>query len=265
VRGRRQPERVIRSIADWRELAPPAGGDKQWRPGRSALECARAWFRDDVARLPSELRALFDSHPTTRGLRVATALPEHKTYFSDGRFGPRNHDVLLLGTVVGRRTVVGLELKADEGLDRPLRTRLREALNARAEGTRTVFPERLERFAEALFGFSALDTSGVVDPRVGDLPYQLFSGVAGTIVEAKRHSAAQAVFVVHVLDSGTLSAAKLAANERGLAAFCRLLGLEVPTSDDWLLGPISYPGNDELPALPLLIGIAHGRSEPSRS
>jgi hypothetical protein len=33
----------IRSLAHWRRVAPPAGRDRQWATGRSALEVARAW------------------------------------------------------------------------------------------------------------------------------------------------------------------------------------------------------------------------------
>ena len=92
----------ITSLEDWKRLAPPAGGERHWCPGRSALECARAWFRGGgVAHVPSELQAVLGMCPDTTGFRVATVCPEHKTRFSDGPWGPRNHDALILGKGAG--------------------------------------------------------------------------------------------------------------------------------------------------------------------
>jgi hypothetical protein len=256
--NRRRPPKRIRSVDDWRTLAAPAGGERQWRAGRSALEGAHAWFRRPT--VPAELQRMFAAHIKTRGLRVASVFPEHKTHFRDGSFGPRNHDLLLFGTAGGRRTLVGVEVKADEGLDLQLAKRIDRSLSDRSRGKATRFPERADRFSQSLFGFPARGATGGVDPRVAAIPYQLLSGVAGTLVEAARHDADQAVFVVHVLDSGSLDKEKLAANEDGLRAFCKLLDLRAPKqSDEWLIGPANYPGSDELPQLPLFIGFAHGR------
>jgi hypothetical protein len=132
-------------------------------------------------------------------------------------------------------------------------------LRDRERGKSTRFPERADKFSRSLFGFPALTPAREVDPRIADLPYQLLSGVAGTIVEAAKHQAARAIFIVHVLESDGLDRKKLEANERGLGMLCQLLRLEVPVNErDWLLGPARYPGCDELPRLPLCIGFAHG-------
>jgi hypothetical protein len=263
IRSRGDAGELIGSIEDWRTAAAPAGGERQWRRGRSARESASAWFRDGRPRLPDELHALFEDRGLgTDGFRAATVVPEWKTHFPDGSYGPRNHDVLIFGTARGGPTVVGVEVKADEPLDRPIRTRVNAALRERQTGRTTKFPERVDGFCRALFGFPAVDATGGVDERVADIPYQLVSGVSGTIVEAARHCRAQAVFVVHVLESDGLEKKKLEANRRGLTHFSRLLGLDPPeTEGSWLQGLVTYPGcsNAELPVLPLYIGLAHGR------
>lgn len=267
IRGRRDPSRPIESVEEWRELAAPAGGARQWRCGRSAKECARSWFRDGRPRMPKELSDLFIHGPDElSGFEPVNVVPEWKTYFMDGPWGPRNHDVLICGFAGATRVVVGVEVKADEPLDQPVGKRLQSAFRRRDRGERTKFPERVERFSRALFGFPALTASGDVDPRVAHIPYQLLSGSAGTIVEAAKAGAMHAVFIVHVLDSGALDEKKLDSNRIGLRAFCKLLGVDVPEKrDGWLLGPASYPGTaetsggSELPVLKLFIGWAHGR------
>jgi hypothetical protein len=104
----------------------------------------RAWFRTGARRLTEELATLFEQSPATRNLQIASAVPEHKTKFRDGAFGPRNHDLLLFGVAGGARTVIGIEVKADEALDKPIGARIKAAFNAREAGKRTVFPERVD-------------------------------------------------------------------------------------------------------------------------
>jgi Domain of unknown function (DUF6946)/Family of unknown function (DUF6308) len=251
--------RTIRSVADWFRLAPPAGGVGQWKDGRSAKEAAKAWFRDGTPKVPVELADLFETRKLTRGLVVCSVVPERVTFFADGVFGPRHHDLALYGHAGPHRTVVGIEVKADESLDRTVGQRVKAALRDRAAGKKTLFPERMAAFAHALFGWEGIDEDGNVEPRLTEIPYQLLSGVAGTIREAALHEAHQAVFAVHVLDSGRLDQRRLKANEQGLSRFCELLGLE-PTGlgERRLLGPVDYPGSKDIPVLPLVLGLTVG-------
>lgn len=240
--------RPIVSIETWRTHAGPAGGDRQWREGRSAYEAARAWCHD-ASGLPSELARLLSS---LGGFVPALAIPEKKTYFADGRFGPRNHDVVVYGRASGRPTLVCVEAKADEALDRPVRARLTAAFAARGTGETTVLPERADMLARAILGRPAFEGT-TIDPTVGSVPYQLLSGVGGTLREALLSGAEQAVFVVHVLHTPTLNPVKVARNADGIRAFFRLL--EIPASAAGTLhGPLRLPGHSSLADVPLYLG-----------
>lgn len=241
----------IRSFADWERLAGPAGGERQWKEGRSAFEAARAWCGGGSPAVPDDLLALLESG-TLGAFVPAMAVPEKKTHFEDGRFGPRNHDVVVYGRCDGRPTVVCVEAKADEGLDRPVRDRLEGALKQRRAGERTVFPERVEMLAQAILGRSVL-VGDEIDPVVGGVPYQLLSGVGGTLREAHLCGAEQAAFVVHVLDAGGLDCARKARNEEGVVSFLRLLGVDAPAPGT-LYGPLRLPGHSSLAAVPLHLG-----------
>lgn len=180
-------DQLIDGEKAWREHCPPRGGSKQWKRGYSAAESAAAWFRCGAPHVPRELLALFASVSATRSLRLATALPETKTQLDLFPGEGRNHDVLALGVAEGQRTVVAVEAKADEPFDRVVRDRFQSAIR------KSNVPKRLNNLAEALFGRPAY----VIDAAMAPLRYQLFHAVVGTLLEAKRRRANQAVFVVH--------------------------------------------------------------------
>src|SRR5215217_7155070 len=84
----------IRSVDEWARLAPPAGREKQWREGRSAMELARRWAAGIV---PEEVQAVLASHASFRDFVPEEALAEHRTELDGYRGNTRNHDLLLVG------------------------------------------------------------------------------------------------------------------------------------------------------------------------
>jgi hypothetical protein len=80
-----QGAQEITSVGDWFAVAPPKKGATQWRPGRSALESARAWLRQGKPAIPAEITALLDTRPETRNFEAILAQPEVVTRLDDFR------------------------------------------------------------------------------------------------------------------------------------------------------------------------------------
>jgi hypothetical protein len=138
----------IRNLAEWEQFGGPQSAH-QWRDGRSAKECAKAWLRDGNPALPAELRELFASHPTTTGLTAHRAVPEVETRL-DGFGGKgRFHDVVLEATCLRGKLVASIEAKADEAFGDLVSDARAKAL-ARTAGTKV--PARMKLLGEALFG-----------------------------------------------------------------------------------------------------------------
>ena len=89
-------------------------------------------------------------------------------------------------------------------------------------------------------------------PSFGDLRYQVFSGVAGTLAAANGDDLA--AFVVHEFATELTTKAKREADRRALAEFVGdVTGAVAPNEDWWLLRPFHVPGR-RWSKLPLFIG-----------
>ena len=91
--------------------------EKQWKPGRSAMEIARAWFTSGSPQCPPELRLLLTTQASLADIVFRVGRPEHITALPLGN-GGTNHDLALNGRAPERTTD-----------DTPgMRTRPREAI-----------------------------------------------------------------------------------------------------------------------------------------
>jgi hypothetical protein len=89
-------------------------------------------------------------------------------------------------------------------------------------------------------------------PALGDLRYQLFSGVAGPLAAAEPGDVA--VFAVYEFATALTTREKCDENKKALAKFVRdVIGASVPVDDWWLLGPFHVP-SDRWARIPLFIG-----------
>jgi hypothetical protein len=257
-----RPHRRITTVEEWRVHGKPFGGDGQWCDSYSAKEVAKAWLRDGQPAVPAEFSSLFASHELTRELRVATAVPELVTPLRVTRGGGRHHDLVLLGQAPGQTVLVGVEAKTDEPLDDLLWVRIAHVWEQELrKGKATAQVERLQRLCEGIFRrpLLSLDPAGhvVADPDLASLPYQIFSGVAGTLIEAEQRGAALAVFVVHAFSSPNYNQQALTDNEAGVRSFVAPLLAEVGAlmpEPGFLGGPLKLPGSAQIPRLPLLVG-----------
>jgi hypothetical protein len=111
----------------------------------------------------------------------------------------------------------------------------------------TMAPERLDNLLPEIAASSLTD-----NPATGQLRYQLFSGISGTLAAVNSNKAA--AFVVHEFATSLTSRDKRPANKLGLAQFAaHVLGATAPDDDWWLLGPFHVP-TERWAHIPLYIG-----------
>jgi hypothetical protein len=235
-----------RVITSWQEWTRPKQS-YHWKPGRSAMELARAWFRNATSACPAELTALLDSHEATRGTVFTAGSPEHVTPLPQRGEG-RNHDLWLRGAL-GRGTVtVCIEAKADEVFGERLGRQLQIA---RKRQPRTGAPERARALLRLLFGRECIPEAAPWR----EMRYQLITALAGTALQAFRDGSSAAVLVIHEFRSGLTDDTRLVANQRDLEAVLALLGPAAALVPDRLVGPILLPASDLLPdGMPLFVG-----------
>ena len=233
----------IRSVKEWGRLAKPAATN-HWKDGRSAKELAKSWIAGDGQ---AALIRLLDTHQATADLSIDSAMAEAQVSFDEYPGGKRNHDLLVRGTCASGSIVIGLEAKADESFGQTIAAYDRHARRIRDAGKSTNAPERLTALLDEI---GAMSLERV--PSAGDLRYQLFSGVAGTLAAADGDDLA--AFVVHEFATDLTTEAKREANKRALAEFVGdVTGAVAPDGDWWLLGPFHVPSR-RWSKVPLFIG-----------
>lgn len=237
---------LILSVDDWRLHAPPKS-ENQWKPGRSAHECACAWCGDGAPAVPEEIRALLDSHPDTQGTTLDTVLPEHEVRFDKLRGEPRNTDVAALGNAPVGRIAISIEAKADEPFGEYLGDILADAADRVAHGDRTGVATRIQGLLQLL------PSRPPRAPKAGGLRYQLLTALAGAIAFAQTKGAA-AILVVHEFATSQTRRELRDANALDLNLFVSRLtsGAHAGLADGQLIGPFLLKDT----AVPLYLGKA---------
>jgi hypothetical protein len=158
-----------------------------------------------------------ESNEATSGIVLSRGVIEHETHLPFGNRGARCHDLALYGEQNGHAVTVCIESKADESFGGTIERELLKAKERR--GTR--FPERLNWLTSSLLGTNAFEDAecSKLSPDVAQLPYQLLTAIAGTLLEAECQNAAKAVFVVHEFRTAATLDSKLDFNAAALNAF----------------------------------------------
>ncbi len=156
---------TIRNEEDWKRHFPPAGGDKQWREGYSALEFAkivtnRAFEKD----LANSLK--FDN---SFHLKSGELYPERLSKFDNNPRGPRHHDLACVAEYHNKEIALCFEAKVNESLDKQL-SKYRDS-----DGKK----ERVD-----LMIANFLNGRKYSDKEFGHIYYQIFSAIAGSIAFA---------------------------------------------------------------------------------
>jgi hypothetical protein len=265
-----QSGREIRSLDDWLTHAGPKKGADQWEHGRSAMESARAWLRTGRPAVPEELSALLEGREETAGFRPLYAIPELVTRLDEFRGEHRNHDLVVVGVARGGRTLLGIEAKADEAFGPPVGAYLRSTTTKVGSN----LPERIRRLVRALFGSEALDRDGIAGS-FGSLGYQLLTALAGTLIEARRRFAEQAVLLVHEFRSTSVPELRyfgtpqraLDRNAATWEQFVAALAASPTSEPNARIGPLRVAGSELISSkLPFFLGKAtvHLGEEPAR-
>lgn len=169
----------ITTLTDWKILAPPMGGDKHWRDGRSAKELAR-YITESLPQMPKELEQLLSGFSGADSAFNWSA--EYVTDFQKqgyGRGNGRNHDLILYNDDV----FVGIEAKADEPFGK--KTIAQELVKA-ADNKKL----RIDKLVSLVFGDETKNHLM--------LHYQLLTACGGVLLEAKQRKLRNAVMLVLV-------------------------------------------------------------------
>jgi hypothetical protein len=241
---------LISSVEEWFKYAPPKGLEKQWVDGRSAKECAKAWFSEPGGPLvPAELQQLWASNADIREVSLTEGTPELAVKLDDFRGETRNADVVAWGRCAAGALLVSIEAKADEEFGPTLSKQL-----SKVRSPRSNIPKRVNALCEALLG-RPYDA----EPRIGHLRYQLFTGCAGALIEAKSMQASVAIFCVHEFLGSSTTPENLERNATDFGEFIRhvLPDRRPEIEPGKLLGPIHAKGGGYVPqGIPLYVGKA---------
>jgi len=97
----------------------------------------------------------------------------------------------------------------------------------------------------------------VWESKIFSLQYQLLHAVAGTLAEAKKHSASNALFMVHTFVTKQIDKEKFKMNNKKLNDFVEVIssGKYKKIIEGEILGPFNIAGNELIPPdIPLYIG-----------
>jgi hypothetical protein len=191
---------AITSLDDWLEHAGPKDPDRQWVEGRSAMEAARAWLDGAPAGPPLEIASLLRSNADFQKVVIDQVEPEARLYFDTRRGETRNADLVFLGHDEKGSVVGSVEAKADEAFGPRISDVLNTALERAVSNPRSGGIERVVELVRGLVPPRVTDTVSI-----GELRYQLLTGIAGTLSLAAEHKAERAIFIVHVLETSMTS------------------------------------------------------------
>ena len=189
--------RQISEVNEWFEYGEPKGGSNQWKIGRSAFEFAR-YMTSYGGTVPSAILQYLQSI----GIQAYNfeCEPERITSFSKKEISKlcpgwnlergegRHHDGLMWST--GNDCVIGIEAKVSEPFDRSIKDRIESAKNNHDQGENT--KKRILESIRIIKGEKEQNKEWLKK----DLMYQLLSATIGTVIEAKKLGATNAVFLV---------------------------------------------------------------------
>lgn len=171
MKTRIQKTITIKTVEDWSCAAPPQGGKRQWKDKYSAKELAKFVIENQ-----SMFQDLIQDVINETGIKRCNTFecePEASTSLPFSHRGPRKHDLLLRN----KKLIIGIEAKAEEPFS--------DDKNGSKDKE-----QRLKWMQEMLFPNSQVN--------IKDIPYQLLTGISGTLLETKRNDVNDCIFLVLV-------------------------------------------------------------------
>lgn len=193
------------------------GKKKDWCEGKSAESLARFWFNENADPFISMLESIFGIVKLTDGYFEAT------TSFDDVPRGPRNHDVLFKKVIYEKgKMTIGVEAKGNEEYANLIKEKYDYVNKKRQIGQNSNQDIRLDAIFDSLNS-----NENKIDINVyRELRYQLFSGLVGTITEAKNNKSNCAVFIIHQFLTHRSRAESLERNYKDLHQFLKFIGIQ---------------------------------------
>lgn len=199
----------IASLEAWREFGAPKSGDRQWRDGRSAKECAQAWLATLPA-MPVEVAEVLSGHPDFGRCTGWSAEPEAHVPIDHLR-GPPNIDVMVKARDKSGGFIVAVEAKAYESFGPTVGQRLARAEKYTVKNPRSKAVDRVLSLTERLLGQTSDEAA--------DLRYQLLTAAAAALSEAERAGAPRAVLLIHEFVTKATTDARHSKNTADLDRF----------------------------------------------
>lgn len=216
----------ITDIDSWFRSAPPMGGIKQWKDGRSAKELAR-YMTANYPNVPKEIEDTLSFFVGKNvGFDWAAEYVTDFLPFGLGRGEGRNHDAFMFNSDI----VVGIEGKADESLGSQL---IGDALENASDNKR----QRINGMIQMLFGDSPENHK--------DIRYQLATASVATLLEATKKNVKKAILMVIVFKKdGCYSEEKIAANNADIQRF--LTDISAKQNSEYFVIPTAYGKENDI-------------------
>lgn len=208
----------IKTEAEYRILAAPEGGDKQWKDEHSAKEFAKIVLAKE--------KFCSDMESVIGGLKIDVAYPEKEVNFDEFGRG-RQHDLACVATVNGTPSVLCFEAKADESFGSK---KVGDELNAANEESR--IPARIQGLCKRLWNKTEITDD------IKNLWYQLLYSAAGTISFAEEVNASKAYFVIYQIETNVTSKEKCDEHFAAVQDFVKVFGKEIKKDEVCFLGKI---------------------------
>ncbi|MBO7122656.1 MAG: hypothetical protein J6V90_05185 [Treponema sp.] len=167
---------------EWKQVFPPAGGDKQWRDGYSAKELAKivTGYYDDID-FEQELRIKLN-RPKLEIIENKI-FPERLSKFDNDWHGPRHHDLACCAIDDGTPVALCFEAKVYESLDLKLE-KYRDSIG------------KIDRCNKLCYNFFGKKYDGN-ENEYKNIYYQILSSVAGTVAFACENNIQDAFFILY--------------------------------------------------------------------
>ena len=221
--------KIIKSVDDWYNAAPPKNPSLHWKDGRSAKELAK-YMTSTKGYMPKEIENILTKLGCNTNITFYGE-PEAVTSL-EGRGGGRNHDLLL---VQRNEVVVGVEAKSDEDFGEVVHKEL-FGNNDYENLLDTVSDNKLKRVNSLYNDIYWFDFYKNMELR-----YQLLTATDGILKEAKKATASKAVLLVLTLKKEDCYKEKrVEANLQDLKNFVASLG--TPLED----GKYNLPGYPDI-------------------
>ena len=221
--------KIINSVNDWYDAAPPKNPSLHWKDGRSAKELAK-YMTSTKGYMPKEIEDILAKLGCNPNITFYGE-PEAVTTL-EGRGGGRHHDLLL---VQENEVVVGVEAKSDEDFGEVVHKEL-FGNNDYEKLLDTVSDNKLKRVNSLYNDIYWFDFYKNMELR-----YQLLTATDGILKEAKKANASKAVLLVLTLKKEDCYKEKrVEANLQDLNNFVASLG--TPLED----GQYNLPGYPDI-------------------